>query len=163
MSHPVTHPAPFRSSVMTVKPEWIDFNGHLNMAYYNVLFDQCADEIYGDLGFGPDYHAATGNTTYVAEFHLAYVRELHVNDPVTVTFHLVDFDAKRFHSYQEIWHNDGWLAATGEALTLHVDQSGPRVAPMPADVLSNVTRVAAAHSKLPRPDRLGASIGIRRP
>lgn len=158
----MSHTAPFRSSVMTVKPEWIDYNGHLNMAYYNVLFDQGADEIYDDLGFGPDYHAATGNTTYVAEFHLAYIRELHVNDPVHVTFQLVDFDAKRFHSYQEIWHEDGWLAATGEALTLHVDQSGPRVAEMPADVLKNVTDVAAAHSTLPRPDRVGARIGIRK-
>jgi len=154
--------APFRSSVMTVKPEWIDYNGHLNMAYYNVLFDQCADEIYEQLGFGPDYHAQTGNTTYVAEFHLAYMRELHVNDPVTVTFQLVDHDAKRFHSYQEIWHRDGWLAATGEALTLHVDQSGPRVAPMPQEVLDKVTRVANAHAHLPRPERVGASIGIRR-
>lgn len=154
--------SPFRSSIMTVKPEWIDYNGHLNMAYYNVLFDQGADEVYEDLGFGPAYHAATGNTTYVAEFHLAYVRELHVNDPVYVTFQLIDFDAKRFHSYQEIWHGDGWLAATGEALTLHVDQSGPRVAPMPADVLAKVTAVAEAHANLPRPERVGASIGIRR-
>lgn len=154
--------APFRSSIMTVKPEWIDYNGHLNMAYYNVLFDQGADEIYEDLGFGPEYHAATGNTTYVAEFHVSYLRELHVNDPVRVTFQLVDFDAKRFHSYQEIWHEDGWLAATGEALTLHVDQSGPRVAPMPGDVLDKVAAVAAAHASLPRPDRAGASIGIRK-
>mmetsp|Transcript_18264 Transcript_18264/g.28952 ORF Transcript_18264/g.28952 Transcript_18264/m.28952 type:complete len:158 (+) Transcript_18264:796-1269(+) len=154
--------APFRSSTLTVKPEWIDYNGHLNMAYYNVLFDLCADEIYAQMGFGPDYHEATGNTTYVAEFHVAYVRELHVDDPVNVTFQLIDFDAKRFHSYQEIWHRDGWLAATGEALTLHVDQTGPRVAPMPADVLEKVTALHTAHAALPRPERVGASIGIRR-
>ena len=154
--------APFRSSIMTVRPEWIDYNGHLNMAYYNVLFDQCADEVYERIGFGPDYHQTTGNTTYVAEFHLAYVRELHVNDPVTVTFQLIDFDAKRFHSYQEIWHQDGWLAATGEALTLHVDQSGPKVAPMPDDLLNKVRTLADEHSSLPRPSAVGASIGIRR-
>ena len=154
--------APFRSSVMTVKPEWIDYNGHLNMAYYNVLFDHCADEVYDLIGFGPDYHKTTGNTTYVAEFHLAYVRELHVNDPVTVTFQLIDFDSKRFHSYQEIWHQDGWLAATGEALTLHVDQSGPKVAPMPDAVFNKVRTLGAEHATLPRPPRVGASIGIRR-
>lgn len=147
---------------MTVKPEWIDYNGHLNMAYYNVLFDRCADEVYDLMGFGPEYHARTGNTTYVAEFHLAYVRELHENDPVTVTFQLIDHDAKRFHSFQEIRHQDGWLAATGEALTLHVDQSGPRVAPMPGDVLDKVAALAAAHAALPRPARVGASIGIKR-
>ncbi|MEP1198485.1 thioesterase family protein [Tateyamaria sp.] len=154
--------APFRSSIMTVRPEWIDYNGHLNMAYYNVLFDQCADQVYERIGFGPDYHQTTGNTTYVAEFHLAYVRELHVNDQVTVTFQLIDFDAKRFHSYQEIWHQDGWLAATGEALTLHVDQSGPKVAPMPDDVLNKVRTLADEHSSLPRPSAVGARIGIRR-
>ncbi|MEP1352686.1 MAG: thioesterase family protein [Tateyamaria sp.] len=154
--------APFRSSIMTVRPEWIDYNGHLNMAYYNVLFDQCADDVYEQIGFGPDYHQTTGNTTYVAEFHLAYVRELHVNDPVIVTFQLIDFDAKRFHSYQEIWHQDGWLAATGEALTLHVDQSGPKVAPMPDDILNKVRTLADEHSSLPRPSAVGASIGIRR-
>lgn len=154
--------APFRSSTLTVKPEWIDYNGHLNMAYYNVLFDLCSDEIYEQMGFGPEYHATTGNTTYVAEFHVAYIRELHVDDPVNVTFQLIDFDAKRFHSYQEIWHQDGWLAATGEALTLHVDQSGPRVVPMPPDILAKVTAVHAAHAALPRPERVGASIGIKR-
>jgi acyl-CoA thioester hydrolase len=147
---------------MLVKPEWIDYNGHLNMAYYNVLFDQGADEIYEQLGFGPDYHAATGNTTYVAEFHLTYLRELHVNDPVTVTCQLIDFDAKRLHTFQEIWHRDGWLAATGEALTLHVDQSGPKVAPIPQAVLANVAALHTAHSSLPMPDKVGASIGIRR-
>ena len=152
----------FRSTVMTVKPEWIDYNGHLNMAYYNVLFDQCADEVYDQMGFGPEYHQTTGNTTYVAEFHVSYIRELHVDDPVTVTFQLIDFDAKRFHSYQEIWHRDGWLAATGEALTLHVDQSGPRVAAMPDDVYEKVSRLHARHAELARPDRVGASIGIRR-
>lgn len=153
---------PFRSSVFSIKPEWIDYNGHLNMAYYSVLFDMCADEVYEQLGFGPDYQAETGNTTYIAEFHISYLRELHVNDAVTVTFQLIDYDAKRFHSYQEIYHNDGWLAATGEALSLHVDQSGPRVAPMPASILKRVGDLHVTHASLPRLERVGASIDIRR-
>ncbi|MGC3936556.1 thioesterase family protein [Roseobacter sp. EG26] len=153
--------SPFRSSVMTVKPEWIDFNGHLNMAYYNVLFDQCADEVYEQLGFGPDYQKS-GCTTYTGEFHLCYLRELHVDDAVTVTLQVLDYDEKRFHTYQEIWHQDGWCAASGEAMTLHVDQSGPHVAPMPSAILARLEALHAAHSDLPRPARAGCSIGIRR-
>ena len=42
--------APFVSSVMTVEPAWIDYNGHLNMAYYNVLFDRAVDEVFELLG-----------------------------------------------------------------------------------------------------------------
>ena len=44
--------APFVSSVMKVEQSWIDYNGHLNMAYYNVLFDRCVDEAYELLGIG---------------------------------------------------------------------------------------------------------------
>ncbi|MEM1073986.1 MAG: thioesterase family protein [Pseudomonadota bacterium] len=156
-----TSDAPFRSSVTLVRPEWIDYNGHMNMAYYAVLFDEAADEIYPQIGFGPDYQK-TGFTTYTAEFHICYLRELHVDDPVTVTLQLMDFDEKRFHTYQEIWHADGWCAATGETLGLHIDQSGPAVAPMPAHILSALTRLRKAHSTLPRPARAGRQIGIQK-
>ena len=37
--------APFRSSPKHVRPEWVDYNGHLNMAYYTFLFDTSVDEI----------------------------------------------------------------------------------------------------------------------
>ena len=154
-------PAPFRSGEMTVLPEWIDFNGHLNMAYYNVLFDQGVDQAYGEIGLGPEYQR-TGCTTYVAEFHVCYLRELHKGDRVYTTFQLLDHDEKRFHSFQELWHVDGWLAATAEGLTLHVDQSGPRVAPMPDHILTRLDAMRQNHAKLPKPAQAGRSIGIRR-
>ena len=151
----------FRSSEMKVRPEWIDFNGHLNMAYYNVLFDQGVDEAYAQLGFGPDYQRG-GCTTYVAEFHVCYLRELHEGDSVYTTFQLLDYDEKRFHCFQQLWHVDGWLAATGEGLTLHVDQSGPRVAPMPKAILAKLEQMHRAHATLPKPEQAGRNIGIRR-
>ena len=153
--------SPFRSSVHKVRPEWIDYNGHMNMAYYAVIFDEAADEIYPQLGFGPDYQK-TGFTTYTAEFHICYLRELHLNDPVTVTLQLLDFDEKRFHLYQEIWHEDGWRAATGESMGLHIDQSGPKVAPMPDEILTRMQNLYDMHRDLPHPDRAGRKIGIVR-
>ncbi len=152
---------PFRSREMKVLPEWIDFNGHLNMAYYNVLFDQGVDQAYGEIGLGPEYQR-TGCTTYVAEFHVCYLRELHEGDRVYTTFQLLDHDEKRFHSFQELWHVDGWLAATAEGLTLHVDQSGPRVAPMPQHILTRLEEMRRIHAQLPKPAQAGRSIGIRR-
>ena len=152
---------PFRSSTMTVRPEWIDYNGHMNMAYYSVIFDEAADEVYPQLGFGPDYQK-TGFTTYTGEFHICYLRELHLNDPVTVTLQLLDYDEKRFHTYQEIWHQDGWCAATGETMGLHVDQSGPRVAPMPPEILSRLEALYDAHKGIDQPKRAGRRIGIPR-
>ena len=151
-----------RSAPMRVRPEWIDFNGHLNMAYYSVLFDQAVDQLYPAIGFGPDYQK-TGYTTYIAEFHICYLRELHEGDDVNVTFQLIDFDNKRFHVYQEMWHTDGWLAATAEGLTLHVDQSGPRVAPMPDHILAALRAMQDAQSDLAKPERVGRRIGLRKP
>ena len=32
-----------------------------------------------------------------------------------------------FHTFQELYHEDGWISATGEGLTLHVDLTGPKI------------------------------------
>ena len=102
-------PAPFTSSVMEVEPQWIDHNGHMNMAYYNVLFDRCADEAYALMGFGPDYIKTRGHSTFTAEFHICYVRELHLGAQVRCTFQLIAHDEKRF-SHLSGAVARGWLA-----------------------------------------------------
>lgn len=154
--------APLISRVHEVEKDWIDYNGHMNMAYYNVLFDRCGDEAFEALGMGPAYVKERGLTIYTAEIHVCYVRELHLGDRTRCSYHLLDHDEKRLHSYSELSHVDGWLAATTEVLTLHIDMSGPRVAPFPADVLERIEAMAAAHAGLPRPERAGRAIGIRR-
>src|SRR3954469_12763527 len=84
--------APFVSSAMRVEPAWIDYNGHLNMAYYNVLLDRAADEGYELLGIGATYVERQGRSLYTAEVHVRFLRELHAGDPVRVTFQLIDHD-----------------------------------------------------------------------
>ena len=51
----MTYPAPFVSRIQPVEEQWNDYNGHLNMAYYNVMFDPAADEAMDVLGLGPAY------------------------------------------------------------------------------------------------------------
>ena len=89
------------------------------------------------------------------------MRELHLGDQVTASFQLLDHDAKSFHFYQELTHSDGWVSATGEGIGLHIDQIGPKVAPMPDDILARFQSLKTAHSTLPRPDRVGRVMGIR--
>jgi acyl-CoA thioester hydrolase len=154
--------APFVSRVMEIEKDWIDYNGHLNMAYYNVLFDRCSDDAFELMGLGPNYAKERRLTVYTAEVHVCYVQELHLGHQVKVSFQLLDHDEKRLRAYQEIRHTDGWLAATSESLTLHIDMAGPKVAPFPADIMEKVEALAAAHAALPTPERAGRSIGIRR-
>lgn len=154
--------APLVSRAMDIEKDWIDYNGHLNMAYYNVLFDRGSDLAFDALGLGAAHARERKLTIYTAEVHVCYVQELHLGHQVTVSFQLLDHDEKRLRAYQEIRHVDGWLAATSEQLALHVDMTGPKVAPFPADVMTNLEAMSKAHAALPMPERAGRSIGIRR-
>lgn len=158
---PIFFFAPFVSSTMKVEPAWIDYNGHLNMAYYHVLFDRAVDEAFGVVGLGPDYLEARGASFFAAEIHALYKRELAPDDPVRVTVQLIDFDEKRLHYYLEIRHaTEGWVSATSENMSLHVDMDTRKVTPFPKDILGNLSVMKAAHGRLPRPAALGRVIGI---
>ena len=158
----MTEPVPFLSSWLSIEPEWIDYNNHLNMGYYTVLFDRAADEVFEDFGFGQDYINRTNHTTFSGEFHLRYLREVKLGDKLRSTFYLIDYDEKRFHTFQELYHEDGWISATGEGLTLHVNLDGPKVAPMPTPILDRISAMAEDHARIKRPDGVGRQIGIKR-
>ena len=153
--------APFVSSVMRVEPAWIDYNGHLNMAYYNVLFDRAVDEAFELLGCGIDYVKTRRHSCFTAEVHVRYLRELNLDDPVRVTFQLLDYDAKRMHYFEQLFHaSEGWVSATSENLSLHVDMAAKKTAPFPAGVAACLARMQAAHAKLPRPQAAGRRIAM---
>jgi acyl-CoA thioester hydrolase len=153
--------APFVSSTMRVEPAWIDYNGHMNMAYYHVLFDRAVEEGFGLAGLGQDYLEERNASFFAAEIHTLYKRELTVRDHVRVTLQLIDFDEKRLHFYMEIRHaEEGWVAATCEEMSLHVDMETRRVTPFPDDILANLAVMKAAHARLARPPALGRVIGI---
>jgi acyl-CoA thioester hydrolase len=153
--------APFVSSVMRVEPEWIDYNGHLNMAYYNVLFDRTVDEAYELMGCGIAYLKDTRHSTFTAEAHIRYLRELHAGAPVRVTLQLIDFDAKRMHYFEELFHaEEGWLSATSENLVLHVDITAKKVAPFPDFIAARLAKMKSAHAHLPVPDGVGRRIAM---
>jgi acyl-CoA thioester hydrolase len=154
-------PVPFLSSVMAIEPQWIDYNGHLNMAYYNVLFDRAIDQLWLKLGIGPDYMKARNNSTFTAECHVRYIREIHLGDPAQVAIWLVAADDKRLHTFEELRHaDDGWVSATSENMTLHMDMDARKVAPFPADISARIQALAEVHRAAPRPDGLGRSIGM---
>ncbi|MGH6665827.1 MAG: thioesterase family protein [Pseudolabrys sp.] len=154
-------PAPFVSSVMRIEPQWIDYNGHLNVAYYNVLFDRAVDEFYELIGLGPDYLKAHQHSTMVAEAHVRYLREIGERDPVRVAVQLLDYDAKRIHLFEELRHAaENWASATSETMTLHVDMTAKKVAPFPDGIMKKLAALKAAHAGLPRPDGAGRSVGM---
>src|SRR5262245_3093786 len=146
---------------MRVEPAWIDYNGHLNMAYYNVLFDRAVDEAYDLLGIGADYANKRQHSLYTAEAHVRYLRELHANDPVRVTFQLLGYDAKRVHYFEQLVHaTEGFLSATSENLAIHVDMASRRSAPLSTSALDRLEKMSASHRRLPGPQAAGRSVGM---
>ena len=153
--------APFVSSVMRVEDAWIDYNGHLNMAYYNVLFDRAVDEAFALIGCGPDYVKARRHSCFTAEVHVRYLRELQAGDPVRVTFQLLDYDAKRMHYFEQLFHaTEGWVSATSENMSLHIDMDTKKTAPFAPEVARCLARMKAAHAMLPLPEAAGRKIAM---
>jgi acyl-CoA thioester hydrolase len=150
---------PFLSSVMRIEPAWIDYNGHLNMAYYNVMFDRAIDELWLELGIGPGYMKERGGSTFSAECHVRYLREIHQHDPVQIAVLLLGADEKRLHTFEELRHaSEGWLSATSENIHLHVDISARKTTPFPSDIQNRITRVVEAHRDVVRPEGIGRKI-----
>jgi len=158
-----TWDAPITAPDQAIESDWIDYNGHLNMAFYNVLFDRGVDHVYDLLGIGAEYVRQGGGSCFTMEVHVNYLNELTLGDPVAVSFQLVDFDPKRLHFFQNMTNaRSGELAATSEQLALHVDMTSRRSAPFPENALEKIESLRQAHQALTTPEQLGRVIGIRR-
>ncbi len=158
---PSAFPAPFVSSTRRIQPQWIDFNGHLNMAYYIVFFDQAVDELYELLGLGPSYLKRHNHSTMVAEMHVRYLREVHESAPLRVRCQLLAYDSKRIHLFEELMHaEEGWVSATCETMTLHVDMTTKKVAPWPDKIMDALARMQNTHAALPLPDGAGRYVSM---
>ena len=155
--------APIVCPLQRVEPAWIDYNGHMNMAFYNLAFDRGLDHVYDLLDIGADYARSGAGSCFTLEIHVSYVQELVLNDPIRIEFRLLDWDAKRLHFFEEMYHADtGVLAATSEQLAVHVDMGSRRAAPFPQAVQERLRAMLGDHGVLPPPPQVGHVIGIPR-
>jgi acyl-CoA thioester hydrolase len=147
----------------TVQPDWIDYNGHMNLAYYVLVFDHATDALQDVVGLDAAYRRATGGSIFVVEAHLTYDSEVHLGEEMRVRPRVLDVDEKRLHLFHEMFAgDDGRLAATNELMILHVDLKSRRAAPFPASILAHLERLKAAHGILPKPTQAGRRIIIKK-
>ena len=156
-------PTPMESTGTRVQPQWIDHNGHMNVAYYLLAFDESVGEMFDYFGLTAAHKAANNCATFVGDFHIQYVRELLEGDPIRITHQVVGCDPKRIHFCQQMFHGtDGYLAARSEVISLHIDMHTRRVAPMDPTIYARVEALAIAHAVLPPPENLSRTISIRK-
>lgn len=150
---------PFNQARERVQQDWIDYNGHMNVGYYHVVFDIAAEPFFHYLGLTPEFRKANGGSTFALESHLNFLREVKAGDMLRFEARLVDYDAKRIHFYQEMFHADqGYCAASYESVSSYVSMETRRTAPMPQVLQDRLAAVKAAHAVLPRPWQLGHAI-----
>jgi acyl-CoA thioester hydrolase len=153
--------APFDEYRDTVRPEWIDHNGHMNMGYYVVVFDYATDAFLAWVGLDAEHRRRHAVTTFCLEAHVTYHREVRTGDALRFTTLLLGHDTKRVHYIHAMYHADeGYLAATNELMSLHVSLATRRGAPMAGEVLARLDQIRAAHDAQPRPPQAGRRIGL---
>jgi acyl-CoA thioester hydrolase len=130
----------------TLKPDWIDYNGHLRDAYYVVAMSLAVDEVMDHLGLDAHYRERTRCTLYTLELHIHYLHEIKETDELSVATSVLDYDAKRIHAACDFRcpRIDG-PAASADLMLMHVHQGEkPAGAPFPAEVAARLESLKAS-------------------
>jgi acyl-CoA thioester hydrolase len=148
---------------MAIRPEMIDYNGHVNVAFYVKLFDEGLDMLFERIGLSESYVRTRNMSFFAMELHVRYLREVHLTDPVQARIRILDVDAKRIHYWMELIHaEERWLSATMESISIHIDMGTRRPAPFPDDIMARLEAWHRDSQGRERPDGVGQVIGIRR-
>ena len=158
---PTAAGGPPRYSENQVRPEWIDYNGHMTDARYLQVFGEATDVLFRKAGIDEAYRAA-GQALYAVESHLRHHAELKSGEELYVTTQVLAVDAKRLQVFHRLHRRaNDVLAATVEQMFVHVDMAGGKAAPMPAAVRERLLAIQTAQAGLPRPADAGRGIALQ--
>ncbi len=148
----------------TVRPEWIDYNGHMNDAYYALVFSRALDRLMTRIGLAQDGRTPDSPTIYTLTATIHYLAEVKEGETVSVETRILAYDPKRLHLWAQMNCADGVLSALSEQVFLCVDQSSgtPRSRAFPDAVHAAIARVHGERAHEPMPDRAGAGISLAR-
>ena len=154
---------PICAPTIFVKSDWIDINGHMNMAYYLLVFDQAIDHVWQEIGLGARYLEEKNASTFTLQAQIQYIQEVMVDDPLRVEFQLLGYDQKRIHCFQRMYHAEqGYLAATEERMTVHVDMTKRKSAPLPQTISNTLEQISEKHKVLTRDERIGRQFTLKK-
>lgn len=160
-SHPLAQP--LRLHTETVVPAYIDYNGHMNVAFYVLIFDHASDALLAHVGLDEAYRNNSGQSIFAAEMHVNYVAEAMEGEDVAVESRVLKTDEKRLHLFHEMFAGqERRLVATNEVMILHVDLTTRRVTPFPHDLAERLKSLEQAHASLARPPNAGRFVGAPR-
>ena len=147
-----------------VIPEWIDVNGHMNVAYYLTAFDLAVDKQWIQLGITQEYIEVEKFSTFSVECHITYQQELKVDDEFRIESSILAYDEKRIHLFQTMLKPDNKeIVATAEWMILHINMQTRKVAPWPDKILETLEKMVSSQISTNWPKEAGKKMGIKTP
>ena len=120
-----------------IKKEWTDYNNHMNMAYYVLIFDQIWEIMLQKFKMGEDSAKSDKMSTMVVETHTTYNNEVKEGEEVEINLTFFDHDKKRLHFKMEMLEKTTKkLSATLEMLSLYIDLNKRKVAEFEEDKIN---------------------------
>jgi acyl-CoA thioester hydrolase len=146
-----------------VRPEWIDYNGHMNVAYFAVAFDRALDVLLDELDLGRDYATRTGLSVFVVQSRYHYISEIGLGQPYHFDATVLDSDRKRLHAAMALFHSEsGELVAACEQLMLSVEMQGRRSCEWPQSATARLRSFAEVPGTFNIPREMLRALRIRR-
>ena len=129
--------SPFRTRSLIVLNQWIDYNGHMNVAYYTLAFDKALDFFFEDvLNIGPSFVEKNKEGPFALKASYNYFSELLESESFFVDLSILDFDSKRVHVFGEMRKDKSLeLSAVFETVLMNMDLSARKVKQYPDRVL----------------------------
>jgi carnitine 3-dehydrogenase len=154
---------PLRLVETYVRPEWIDYNGHMTDSRYLQVFGDATDALLRSVGVD-DAYRDSGRALYTVETHVTHRAEASVLEPLYVTTQLLGLDDKRVHLVHCLYRRrDDRLVASAEQLYLHVNRVAGKASPMDPTVRARLEKIRAAHASIPEPAPSCRHLSLSRP
>jgi carnitine 3-dehydrogenase len=148
-------PATLRLMETEVRPEWVDYNGHMTDSRYLQVFGDATDALLRYAGID-DAYRRSGRALYTVETHVMHQAEARALEPLYVTSRVLEVDDKRVRLFHALHRRrDDVQVATAEQLYLHVTSTAGRAAPMDSEVRARLAALQAAQTRLPLPPEAG--------
>jgi acyl-CoA thioester hydrolase len=138
-----------------VRPEWIDYNGHLSEPFYVLVFGHGTDAVMAAIGMTPQYLIDTGTSLYTVEAHIRYLDQVPPDSELEVRSWVIGVSGKLLWLWHEMYC-EGRLRASEEVLAVHVDSRAGRASPFPAEL-----RARAEALLVPPPEHASRRIALR--
>tara|TARA_B100000945_G_scaffold109396_1_gene86688 strand:+ start:144 stop:611 length:468 start_codon:yes stop_codon:yes gene_type:complete len=137
---------PIKGPSAVVTRDMCDLNNHMNVVYYQHIFEDGCLGFFHDMGFSEEYFNE-GYSSFTLETDIRYLKELLEGEKGYPYFRLVNINPKLIHYAGIILDESGEVSAFTENILAHVDMSIRKTSVMPDKIYSPLEIMLDEHNQ----------------